>query len=234
MKPRRWIRLGVTLIAFLFFNQVNAAPPSGMVEKVAALKRALQESKTKLKQYQWVETMTVSKGDEEKSQKQFRCYYGVDGTLQKTLLNSSQEEGRMPRGIRGKIVAHKKEELADYMQQAAGLIKQYIPPQASKIQSAMESHNVSVKLGGSTGNVGLVIQNYLLQGDSLDINLDMAKPEVTGLSVHTYLDDPKDIVTMVVTFGMLPDGTSYPKQTVLTAKKKNITIMTENAGYRKM
>ncbi|MCE9625835.1 MAG: hypothetical protein K8R69_10365, partial [Deltaproteobacteria bacterium] len=195
---------------------------------------ALQDNQARLKQYEWIENMVVSKNGDEKSQKQYRCYYGADGALQKVLIDSSQDEGRERRGLRGRIIAHKKEEMTEYMQRAADLIKRYIPPQSAKIQAAWDAGNVAVKPGGSAKTVELEIQSYLLPGDSLDLNLDMGKPEVTGLQVSSYLDNPKDAVTLAVTFGKLQDGTNYPKQTLLTTKKKDLTIQVQNSGYRKM
>ncbi len=235
MKTKFALRFGITL-AFLFcLTQVQAAPPAGLQEKVAALKKALQQNQAALKKYQWVETVTVSKGGDVKSQKQYSCYYGVDGTLQKIELNSSQDQGGGGgRGfLRRKIMADKKREMVDYMKQAGALIKQYIPPQASQIESAMAANNVSLKPGGDQ-NIELTIKNYVLPGDSLDLGLNMAKPEVTSLAVNSYLDNPKDTVTMQVSFANLPDGTSYTKQTVMTTKKKAITVTTDNSGYKKM
>lgn len=234
MNTKLGMRFGISLVALLCLTQVQAAPPAGLAEKVDALKKALQQNQVSLKQYEWVETVTVSKDGEQKSQKQYRCYYGVDGALQKTALSSTQDQGNTPRGpLRRKIMENKKEEMADYMQSAGALIKKYIPPQAALIQAAKDANNISLKPGGD-GSIGLMIKNYLLPGDSLDIGLNIAKSDVTALSVNSYFDNPKDTVTMQVTFANLPDGTSYTKQTLMTAKSKNVTVLTENSGYKKM
>ncbi len=235
MNKKNGMRLGVSLVALFCFAQVNAAAPGGMGDKMASLKKALQQNQASLKQYEWVETVTVSKNGEQKSQKQFRCYYGLDGTLQKIPLASSQDDDQGGgRGfLRRKIMADKKQEMMDYMQSANALIKKYIPPQSALIQSAMEANKVSFKPNGDQG-VEFVVQDYLLPGDSLDLGLNLAKPEVTALSVNSYLENPKDAITMQVTFANLPDGTSYPKQTVMMTKKKDITVTTDNSGYKKM
>lgn len=237
MKMKVGIRFGIALAALFCLSQVQAAAPAALQEKVEALKKSLQQNQANLRQYQWVETVTVSKDGNVKSQKQYSCYYGLDGALQKTELNSSQPDqdqgGGRPRGfLRRQIVADKKEEMADYMKSATALIKKYVPPQASLIQAAKEANNISMKPGA--GGVQLVIQNYLLPGDSLSLGLDMAKSDLNSLSVNTYLDDPKDTVTLQTSFANLPDGTSYTKQTLMTVKDKGITVLTENAGYKKM
>ena len=49
----------------------------------------------------------------------------------------------------------------------------------------------------------------------------------------SYLEKPEDGVTLVVSFDSLPDGTNYPKETVLNAKTKQIQVKTNNSGYKK-
>ena len=53
------------------------------------LKQWLQASQAQLRAYEWIETTVVAKGGEEKSRSQNRCYYGVDGKLQKVPVASS-------------------------------------------------------------------------------------------------------------------------------------------------
>jgi hypothetical protein len=55
-----------------------------------------------------------------------------------------------------------------------------------------------------------------------------------GLTVATYLDDPKDTVTLDVRFSSLQDGTGYPATEVLVAKAKNLSVNVTNSGYRKL
>ena len=47
------------------------------------------------------------------------------------------------------------------------------------------------------------------------------------------LDKPEDAVTLAVSFDSLPDGTNYPKETVLDAKAKQIQVKVSNSGHKK-
>ena len=40
-------------------------------------------------------------------------------------------------------------------------------------------------------------------------------------------------MALAVTFANLPDGTSYPQQTLLDVKAKNIQVKVTNSGYKK-
>ena len=52
---------------------------------------------------------------------------------------------------------------------------------------------------------------------------------MSSYNVDSYLDDPKDdVVKLAVSFAQLPDGTSYPQQTLLDATGKKIEVQAMN------
>ncbi len=216
--------------------QQNAPGPE---QRVAALKQSLQESQARLRTYEWIETTIVSLKGEEKSRKQQRCYYGADGKLQKLPVaaepqpQSSADQGRGRRGgrLKQKIVENKKEDMQDYMEAAARLVHQYVPPTSDDIERAKNGGKVAVR-PGQAGRVRLEFRDYIKPGDLMAIDVDAVANRLLGLNVATYLDKPDDAVTLEVAFGGLPDGTSYTAETTLDAKAKNIRVVVQNSGYR--
>jgi hypothetical protein len=198
-------------------------------DKVAAVKQHIAENQKQLAQYQWVETTTVSLKGEQKSQTQKACHYGPDGKVQKQPITAPAQQSS-PRGLRGRIVAKKKEEMTDYMKNAAALIHEYVPPDSQRIDSAKNSGNIALKPGAN--GVTLEITNYLKPGDMLSLNL--ANDRIQKIHVATYLDSQKDAITLDTTFASLTDGTSYPSQSVLVATAKNIQVVVQNSNYQKM
>ena len=98
-------------------------------ERVAALKQSMAQSQQALRSYKWVETTTVSMKGEQKSMKQANCFYGADGKVQKTPIAAPPPPPpKDKRGVRGKVVESKKEEITDTMKQAVALVKTYLPP----------------------------------------------------------------------------------------------------------
>jgi len=84
-----------TLLVFVLClpSLVTAHAADADIEgKLASLKQALQQNKEKLKQYEWIETITVSKNGEQKSQRKNRCYYGADGKVQKVPISVTQSD----------------------------------------------------------------------------------------------------------------------------------------------
>ncbi len=219
-------------------QQPTAQPGGAGQDHVAALKQSLQQGMAKARQYEWVETTIISLKGEEKARKQNRCYYGADGKVQKTSLDEAQAPAAEPAGggrrggrVKAKIVENKKDEMKEYMERAAALIHQYVPPAADKIQAAKDGGRVKVNPQGA-GKVQLAVSQYLLPGDALTIDMDAAANQLLGLAVSSYLDKPEDAVTLAVQMKTLPDGALYAAQTTLDAKAKNIRVVIQNAGYR--
>jgi hypothetical protein len=146
------------------------APSAAPSDHVAAIKESLQKSMAELREYQWVQTTVISIKGEEKSRTQDSCYYGADGSLQKTPIpNEPESQAKEPRGIRGKIVEHKQEDISDSAKQAVALVKEYVPPDPARIQAAKEAGNLSVVPPDSQGGAKVVIRNYLKTGDSITL-----------------------------------------------------------------
>ena len=223
----------VAVVAPLVAQQ--AAAPAGGTDHAAAIQQGLKTSMAALHQYKWVETTVVSIKGEEKSSTQKSCYYGADGTLQKTPIDSgSASESKTPRGLRGKIAADKKEEITDSMQEAVALVKQYVPPDPAKIQAAKEAGKLSVVPPDPNGNVQVVIKDYLKAGDSLTLDANAATNQVTGMAVSSYTDSAKDAVGLKVTFAAFADGTVYAETTDLTVASQNLEVVITNSGYEKV
>ena len=231
------IALG-TLAALPAAHVVAQAPPTPD-QMVATLKQNLAESQKRLRQYEWVETTAISLKGEEKSRKQQRVYYGADGKLVKTPLGDAPAKaaqgggggGRRGGRLKEKIVENKKDDMKEYMEKAAALIHQYVPPNPAQIQKAKDAGNMLVR-PPADGKLRVEFHDYVQPGDQMMIDIDAKAALLSALNVATYLEKKEDAVTLNVRFATLSDGTSYNAQTTLEAKAKNIRVVVENAGHR--
>jgi hypothetical protein len=227
------VALGVAQAARVVETRQAGPTPQ---ERVAALKQSMQESQTKLRQYEWTETTIISLKGEEKNRTQKRCYYGADGKLQKVPIGTPAPAQQPPAGggrrgrLKAKAVEHKKDEMKDYMERAAALVQQYVPPQPADIQRAKDAGKVTAN-PASAGVVRLEFPDYLKPGDRLSIDVDAAANQLRGLAVASYLDQAEDAVAVAVQLGTLADGTSYTAQTTLDAAAKKIRVVIQNAGH---
>lgn len=222
--------LAQTVLLLLPVSFALAQQPTTQ-ERVVSLKASLAVSQVVLKQYEWVETTVVSLKGEEKSRQLHRCYYGADGKVQKVPLTTPPPAAKK-RGLRGRIAAAKKEELTDYMKEAVGLVKLYLPPDPARLQIVKEAGKVTLQpLSGQ--RVRLTFADYLKAGDSFAMDVDLTSNRPVAAKVSTYLDSPREPVTLDVRFGTLDSSAIYPANIGLDAPGKKLKVTVENSGYRK-
>ena len=228
--------IGISILMSLPVARTVAQAPPTPDQMVAALKQNLAESQKRLRQYEWTETTAISLKGEEKSRKQQRVYYGADGKLTKQPLGeppaqAAQSGGRRGGRVKEQVIENKKNDMQEYMEKAAALIQQYVPPDPAQIQKAKDAGQMKVQ-PQPDGKVRVEFRNYVQPNDQMAIDVDAKAALLSGLSVATYLEKPEDTVTLNVRFAALSDGTSYTAQTALEAKAKNIRVVVENSGHR--
>jgi len=232
----RALRVGsiVTVVASLAFSPLwGQAPGSTDVKRrVAELKQSIAANQAKLKQYTWLETTQVSVKGETKKDHQQQCRYGPDGKVMKTPLGEPPPPEEM-RGLKKKIAQKKVDEMKDYVDRVKTLIGHYVPPEATRMQNAMQAGHASVNPGAGVATI--ILTDYYKRGDKVTFEFDTAAKRLRTYSISTYLDDPvKDVVTMTNQFESLPDGTNHLQQTILDMAAKQIKVTNTNSGYSKL
>ena len=223
---------GFALLLTSAIAQSQAPQATPIQERVAALKQSIARDQQAIRQYEWIETTVISIKGDEKSRQQKQCYYGAEGSLQKVTMSATPPKQKKP-GLRGKIIENKKQEMTDYMKAAVALVRNYVPPDPARIEAVKAAGKVSLDMPGGGRGARLNFRDYAKPGDVLTAEVDPTSNRLLGLSVATYLDSPKDAVTLDVRFMTLQDGTGYPATEVLVAKAKDLSVNITNSGYRK-
>ena len=216
-----------------FAQMGGGASNPELQQKLMALKQSAAENKQRLHQYQWVETQQITLKGEQKPERVNQCSYGPNGQVQKIPMGAQPQQPEK-KGIRGRVIEKKTDEMKEYMQQVQSLLSMYVPPNPQLIQQAMQNHNVSIDKTMGSNLTQLVFKNYAKPGDQMTLGFDSAAKKISTINVNTYMDDPKDAVTLAVQMASLPDGTNYAQQTVLNATAKQIQVTTTNSNYAKI
>ena len=203
-----------------------------MKENISLIKKNLTDSKEKIKDYEWIETTTTFYKGEQKSVKQNQCYYGVDGKLTKVETGGSKQ-AKAPGGLKGKIAANKKEDMADYIKAAIAKVQTYLPPDAGKIQQIYAAGNTTIQVLEPGKKFKLSFPDYNEKGDMLSISVNKENQKIMALDVSTSVDDPAQKVVFNITYNDLPDGTQYAGSTTLDAQAKQVKIVIVNSGFKK-
>jgi hypothetical protein len=217
--------------AILLATTVPTIAQNGeLQQKLAAVKQAAAENKQQLRQYQWIETTQLTLKGDAKPSSQKLCQYGPDGQVQKTPMGPPPEQpsgGRMKQ----RVIAKKKAEMQDYMEDVKSLLSMYVPPDPQKMQQAFQAGKISLNPSGDALN--LIFTDYAEPGDRMTLTFDTAAKKITSLSVNTYMGQAKDAVTLQVQMASLPGGINYAQQTVLNASTKQLVVTTTNSNYQK-
>jgi hypothetical protein len=207
-------------VALLVAFAPKASAQQAPADRVAAITQWLAQSKARLKDYRWTQTTVVTLRGEVQSTTVSTCYYDATGTLQKEPVSATP-----PRDGAG--------ESTGTIQKAVALVKTYVPPNPLKLQARKDAGKISLDAAPGGGSLRVNFHDYELPGDTLSVTLDSASNRVLGVDVATYLDRPKDAVTLAVTIGTLPDGTEYPDAITLLATANQLKVTATNADYRK-
>jgi hypothetical protein len=214
----------------------SAAQNPDLQQKVAQIKEAAVRNKQGLAQYTWLEQVTVSIKGEQKKQERFQVRLGPDGKPQKTSLDPPSAADSDGGGRRGRVKEHivekKKEEYKDYADQIKSLVQQYVPPEKDLLSQAYQQGNITLgPEAGAPGQYRLVISNYLKKGDNMTLLLAKGQG-LEGMSIASYLDDPKDAVNVSVQFSAIPGGPNHVSQQTINGVRKQLTIVVQNSNYQ--
>ncbi|NYF91171.1 hypothetical protein RBB79_16265 [Tunturiibacter empetritectus] len=219
------------LASLLSATAANGQALGDLQAKMAALKQSTAENQQKLHHYRWLETTQLTLKGEAKPATQAMCQYGPDGKVEKAPMSPQRQEAPSGGRFKQRIIAKKKEEMKDYMGQVKILLAMYVPPDAQRMQQAFQEGKVSINPSPDSGIAKIVFKDYAQPGDQMTISFDTSDKKISALNVNTYMDEPKDVVTLAVRFASLPDNTNYVERSVLDATAKKLQVTTTNSGY---
>ncbi len=208
------------------------AQDAALQSRLAEVKQASAANKVALSGYNWQESQTISIKGEIKKQQLFLVRFGPDGQQQKMEINAAPPVAPSGGRIKRHVVAKKTAEMKDYGSEIADMAKQYTQLDPGRLQQALQEGNVSLQLGGGESQVTLVIKNYLKPNDSLTLVYSKAQRAVQSIRVASYLDDPKDAVTIAAQFAKLPNGINHVSGTQMNGASKQLSVMTQNSNYQ--
>jgi hypothetical protein len=220
----------VAVAALSLGTSGSQAEGDAAAEKIAAVEQALRTGMAALRQYEWVETTTLTHKGEPQATKQSRCRYGADGALERVPIpeETVDDPGSAPRG---KVSEKKKRDMADYLEESVGLIKQYVPPDAARVLAVKEAGRAAVQRLAEHRHE-LRLRDYLKAGDVLSVYFDPATDILLELRVSTYFDKPKDAASFDVTLGRLSDGAIYASEVVFLGLSRDIQLNLRNTAHR--
>lgn len=225
---------GLLVLACLATPGALAQNPQ-LQERVAEIKESAALNKKALAQYTWEEQQTISIKGNVKMQKRFLVRLGPDGKPQKTEINPQDpSSGGRKHGLKHRVVQKKKAEYEDYAKQIAVLAQDYTRPDPERLQQLFQQGNVMLGPAGTPRSVKVLIHDYLKQGDSVTLVFSEAQKALDSIAVSSYLDNPKDGMTLSAQFTKEPEGPNHVSSMLVNGVSKQLTIAMQNSNYQRM
>jgi hypothetical protein len=206
------------------------------VQRITALKAHLREDQAVLRQYEWLETTTISHKGEVKSRKLQHCSYDADGAVRKVPFNPTAPEHKRLKlhAEIEKIAETKNGELTKDMQEAVDLVHQYVPLNPNGIQAVSEEGKLlfSVSDPGKQGQ--LTIRDFLMQGDFVILDLDLTNNRPLSLKINSFLNTTRVPVFLSVSFGSLYGSATFVREAVYDDKVSGLKISVKNTDFSKI
>jgi hypothetical protein len=221
---------GALAVLAMVMAPQSRAQNQELQQHVAEIKQAMSLNKQVLAQYTWQEQQTVSVKGEVKKQELFQVRLGPDGQPQKTSLDPDQSSGGRKHGIKHRI----EEDYENYAHDIAALAQSYAQPDPGKLQQMFEQGNVLLGSAAAPNEVKIVIQGYMKKGDSVTIIFNKTQQTIQSLQISSYLNDPKDAVTIAAQYAQLPDGPNHVASMEVNGVSKQLIVNEQNSNYQKL
>jgi len=224
--------IGCALAVLALTALARPAAAQDLQQKLAAVKQSVAANQQALRSYTWLEKTELSLKGEVKATKVDSCRYGPDGKVQKTpVVQPAPAEKK--RGIRGKIIANKTEEMKEELQATSALIQQYIPPDPGMIQVVMNAGTASIGQAGPQA-LAFTFPGYVKAGDALTVTFDKAVTALRQIDVKTWLEKPEEPATLRVIMQSMPNGISFPGSIVLRIPASKLEVRITKSNYQKL
>jgi len=224
--------VGCVLTGLVLAALVQPAGAQDLKERLAAVKKSIAANQQALRSYTWLEKTELSLKGEIKATKVDSCRYGPDGKVQKTPVVQPPPPEKK-RGLRGKIVANKTEEMKEELQATVALIQQYVPPDSGLIQVVMNAGTASVSQAGPD-LLAFNFPGYAKKGDALTVTFDKGVTGLRQIDVKTWLEKPEEPAMLRVVMQSMPNGISFPGSIVLSIPASKIDVRITKSNYQKL
>jgi hypothetical protein len=179
-----------------------------------------------LKQYTWNERIDFFVNGQEKDLRLDLVNIGMDGKLQRTIMND--QSAPLPRGfLRRAIAEGKKKDVKQYIQGLGELLHKYTLPTPGAVLDFLET---ATTMPSGPGQLMVTGQNVVQPGDSLTIYLDAATKKTQRVIVSTtFQGNP---VNLSATFATLASGLNYPAYAEVVVPAKGYDVRVQNFNYQ--
>jgi hypothetical protein len=162
--------------------------------------------------------------------------FDIDGQLQKTPIGGSPDgpdptaaRGRAGGPVRQRVVARKRSEFKDLLDELAALAGSYAHLSQDRLDAFARRAVVSAGAGIETGSLRLQGSDVVVPGDAMTVWVDPATFNMRRVTIATMFEMKP--VELVADYRSLGNGVTYQARTALRYPDRQIEITVETFEY---
>jgi hypothetical protein len=190
-------------------------------------------SKQALTRYSWREEETINVKGELKERKVFHVQMGRSGQLSRSEIAQQDSSEASTYALIRRIFGETSSEYRTYVNQINTLAESYVYPDSFTLQDLLQLRRIMLGSVGFPGEVQLIVQSYVKQGDSLTILFSRTRQAIVSVQVSSYLSDPQDELTISAQFEQLSNGPNHISTLSVNQISKQMTVSLQNFGYER-
>lgn len=201
------------------------APPNQQFGK------AMMENAEELRKYSFKQRTEVSMDGDVRSVRLDQIRFDLDGNLERTSLTPAAAQSPSARGLRGKVVAKKREEIGNYVERLMSMSRRYLTPARGDLEKLFGRGEIWKGQGATANQVRIQTADFVKTGDSFVWTLDPVSKLPVRMEVTTELDG--DPVTVTAEYRTVPSGPNYIARTIVKSPRKELVVKVESFEYKR-
>ena len=223
-------RFSLATLPALAWMTVCSAPVQAQAPQNQQFGKAMMENAAELRRYTFKQRTEVRMDGEVRSVRLDQVRFDLDGNLERTPLTPGAETSKA-RGLRGKIVAKKREEMAGYVERLMSLARRYLAPGRGDMEKLSGKAEIWKGQGASANQVRIETADFVKSGDSFVWTLDPVAKLPVRMEARSELDG--DPVTITAEYRTLASGPNYIARTTVKSPRKELEVKVESFDYRR-
>lgn len=191
--------------------------------------RRMAQNIEALKKYSWKVRTEVKMDGETKSVSLVLLRFDIDGKIQKTPL-SAPPQPKKARGIKGRKMKQKQEEMQELIQGLSQTTMAYLHPYPQQVEDFLQKANVWEGKSGATGGSTRIEGNgFIKPKDS--VNYYLHSETKSPLKMEAKTDFGGKPMQITADYRDLPNGPTYVAKVIVTYPEAKMQLIIENFDY---
>jgi len=199
-----------------------------MAQGSADIGQRMSQNVQMLRNYSWKMRTELKMGGESKVTSLFQIRFDVSGQMQKTLI-SAPPEPKKARGIKGKKIKQKQEEMKALVEALSKTAMAYILPKPDQFQRFLQTANTWQGQGGTGGSMRVEGKSFAKPGDHVNLYVNSTTKDFQKMSETTDLEG--NPVQIQADYRSMQNGPTYLAKMTLDYPEAGVQLIVENFDY---